>query len=125
MLKKIALAVSAVAVTAAVSFGAAGTNTFQDISTIDGINFKTSSKVVVGYKNDGITSGPQKYTITAKHLSGDTIYATSNLSTAIYKITDSVYMGHPLSEYFSAAPVTGLNAGETVFTNAAAGYQTM
>ncbi len=124
MLKKIALTVSALAATAAVSFGAAGTDTFQDISTIDGINFKTSSKVVVGYKNDGIT-GPQKYTIAAKHESGDTIYATSNLSTAIYKLTNSTYMGHSLTEYFSNTIVSGLNAGETVFTNAASGYTPM
>lgn len=122
MLKKIALAVSAVAVTAAVSFGAAGSATFADISTIDGINFKTSSKVTVGYKNDALAA-PQKYAIAAKHQSGDTIYATSNLSTAIYKLQNTTYMGNSLN--MTATEVSGLNAGETVFTNAAAGYSPM
>ncbi|TGU72269.1 hypothetical protein E4633_08120 [Geomonas terrae] len=124
MLKKIALTVSAIAATAAVSFAGPGTSSFQDISTIDGINFKTSAKVVVGYKNDGIT-GPQKYVIAAKHESGDIIYATSNLSTAIYKLINSDYMGHSLTTYFTATEVSSLNAGETVFTNAAAGYAPM
>ena len=117
MLKKIALTVSALAMMAGVSYGAAGSATPQSINNVDGINFKTSSNVVVAYKNDA-AAAPQLYGIVSKHSSGDTYYATSNMSTAIYKLQSSTYMGVPLS--LSGTPVTGVTAGDTLFTGGGA-----
>lgn len=117
MLKKIALTAAALTALAGISYGAAGSTTFAAIDTIDGINFKTSTQVKVLYKNDaGSATNPQNYAIVAKHTSGDTYYATSNLSTSIYKKTLSAKAGTELNATDAGTLDAGFSVQPTDYT---------
>ncbi|WP_136513068.1 hypothetical protein [Geomonas edaphica] len=115
MLKKIALTLAAVAVMAA---GAYAGSTYTSVDAVTALNFKPSNKVVVMYSPDTVASSPQSYVIASKNTAGDTIYATSNISTTIYKIVPTVSTtvgpGIPLSA--TDSNITALSAGESVFS---------
>lgn len=112
MLKKIVLTIAAVAAVASLSGQAFAA--FALIDAVPGLNFKTSTNVKVAYETD---TGKQNYAIMAKHTSGDTFYATSNISTNIVKATQADQMGKVLLG--TATIPTGTTApvaGESSFT---------
>jgi len=110
MFKKIALTTAALAALAGMSYAMSNPDFIENVP---GINFKTSTNVKVAYKNDTLAV-PQAYVICSKHTSGDTYYATSNISTAIEKQQDTAKMGVALG--LGDAAITGLAAGESVFS---------
>jgi hypothetical protein len=86
MLKKIVMFIALAAMLQGVAF-AAGYATYTDLGTVfnaAGVSFKPSNNVVILFKDDAIAN-PQNYTIVSKNTSGDTAYATSNMSGNIYK----------------------------------------
>jgi len=119
MLKKIVLTLAAMAALAGISY--AMTNP-DFIENVPGVNFKTSNNVKVAYKNDGLAV-PQQYAIISKHSSGDTYYATSNISTAIMKQKIDAKMGVALT--LSDTQVTGVTAGDSLFTGGGNTYTPM
>ena len=115
MLKKICLTLAAVALMGGFSY--AITNP-DKIENVPGINFKTSTNVVVCYKYDTGGVNSQNYVIASKHTSGDTFYATSNMSTAIFKLADTATKGVDLD--VDSTQITGLEAGDSLFTGGGA-----
>lgn len=115
MLNKIAL--SALAVAALAGAAAAADTTPKLIGEVAALVYKTSNNVKVSYRSDG-NDKPQAYAIVSKHTSGDTYYATSNMSTTIYKLQDTTKMGVPLA--VGDTQVTGVMSADTLFTGGGA-----
>lgn len=115
-----ALLLGALALFQGIAVGAIG-STYTQITdakfTALGINFKPSNNVQVMFIDDNATK-PQLYTICSKNTSGDTVYATSNLSTNIYyknQKDDSTNLipGKALSDVVSTV-MSGIAAGESI-----------
>lgn len=120
MLKKVILTLAVVAFMGGFSYAITNPDT---IDNVPGINFKTSTNVIVCYKyEDTGVATSQNYAIASKHTSGDTYYATSNMSTAIFKFTDATKKGTALSVTDDA--ITSLEAGDSLF-NATLAYTAM
>ena len=115
MFKKIALTLAAVGLMGGFSYALTNPDLIENVP---GISFKTSTNVKIGYKFDDTGENTQNYAIASKHTSGDTYYATSNMSTAIYKLTDAAKKGVPLALEDEA--LTGLEAGDSLFTGGGA-----
>jgi len=111
MLKKVILTLAVVAFMGGFSYAITNPDT---IDNVPGINFKTSTNVIVCYKYDEVGATSQNYAIASKHTSGDTYYATSNMSTAIFKLQDATKKGVPMA--IDAEEITGLVAGDSLFT---------
>ena len=113
MMKKIAMILAISAMLQGLAFAASYTS-YTDLGTVlhdAGVSYKPSNNVGMLYKNDGATK-PQLYTIGAKNTSGDTVYATSNMSGNIYKYTGSTdtKAGKTIADVSSVLPA---NAGES------------
>ena len=112
MLKKIFFGVAVITSMAASAFATTG---FIGEASVSAVTFKPSNNVKVAYLGDVVATNPQSYMIAAKHASGDTYYATSNLTSLIYKKQVAANAGVALT----GADDTNLGtliAGETVFT---------
>lgn len=116
MLKKTAISLAAVALLAGAAFAM---NNPDYIENVPGVNFKPSNNVKVTYKFDATAAtAPQNYLVAAKNTAGDTIYATSNISTTIYKKkpTVSATAGPGIALSLTDANVSTLSAaGESLF----------
>ncbi len=115
MLKKIAISFAAVAVMAAGAYAG-----YVDISTLTALAFKPSNNVTVMYLADTAATSAQSYVIASKNTAGDTIYATSNISTTIYKITPPTVAGTSgpgVKLADNEAHISKLVAGESLFTD--------
>jgi len=113
MLKRIAFVAAVLVALEGISFAFIGTTaTLIDDATMvtAGLSFKPSNKVGIVYVGD---ANGQNYTITAKHASGDSYYATSNMANNIYKKIDSTKVGTAIT---AVAHDNSFAAGETVFT---------
>jgi hypothetical protein len=117
MLKKIILVAAALAMLQGVAFAGTIGATYLSITdaafTALGLSFKPSNNVELMYKNDAATK-PQLYNIGSKNTSGDTIYATSNMSTNIYKRKDSDNSTKPGTALSTLTAKLPTNAGESL-----------
>ena len=112
MLKKIALTLAAATVLAGTSYALDNPDFIENVPTV---NFKPSTNVKVTYESDlGTSTTPQNYLIAAKHTSGNTYYATSNISTTVYKLLVETSAGTALT--LGAAAISSLEAGDSLFT---------
>jgi hypothetical protein len=110
MLKKITMTVTILVALTGLSHGLANPDWIENVP---GLNFKTSNNVKIAYKWDTSGSSTQNYALVAKHSAGNTYYATSNMSTAIFK---STWKGEQHFDFQLSDPlITGLKAGESVF----------